>query len=113
MKCFNHHDVDALGQCKCCGKGLCVNCLTDLGDGLACKGKHEEIVKQITQLVSTNTKLTKNYSGVIFNLVCGLLFFIYGIIDKMSFIMLLGLVFIILGVVGGYTVYKSKSHLKS
>lgn len=108
MKCFNHHEADSVGLCKHCGKALCVDCLTDLDDGLACKGKHEEMVKQITRLVNTNTRLTKNYSGVIFNLVCGLIFFIYGIVDKMNFLMLLGLAFLVSSFVGGYTVYKSK-----
>ncbi len=108
MKCFNHHEIDAVGICKHCSKALCNSCHTDLGDGLACKGVHEEKVKLINRLIETNTKLTKNYSGVIFNLICGLIFFVYGLIDHMNFLVMLGLAFIILSMVGGYTTYKSK-----
>ena len=28
MKCFNHIDRDAVGQCTACGKGLCKECFT-------------------------------------------------------------------------------------
>ena len=27
MKCFNHHERDAFGICKTCGKGLCLDCI--------------------------------------------------------------------------------------
>ena len=27
MKCFNHHDRDAFGICKACGKALCLECM--------------------------------------------------------------------------------------
>ncbi|MGV7222033.1 MAG: hypothetical protein ACQ9MH_10940 [Nitrospinales bacterium] len=37
MKCFNHNEIDALGSCKSCHKGLCIECLFDTGNGLACK----------------------------------------------------------------------------
>lgn len=36
MKCYNHHDTDAVGVCKNCGKGICTDCLTDTGNGVAC-----------------------------------------------------------------------------
>jgi len=26
MKCFNHHTVDAVAVCACCGRGLCPDC---------------------------------------------------------------------------------------
>lgn len=47
MKCFNHNEIDASGQCKHCYKGLCKKCVTDLGHGLACKGVHEAEVEKI------------------------------------------------------------------
>ncbi len=31
MKCFNHTDRDAVGQCKSCGKGLCKDCFQQNG----------------------------------------------------------------------------------
>ncbi len=37
MKCFNHHDRDAFGICKVCGKGLCLECLKDEKGIITCK----------------------------------------------------------------------------
>jgi hypothetical protein len=42
MNCFNHRDRPAIGLCKACGKGLCGDCLTELPNGLACKGSCEK-----------------------------------------------------------------------
>jgi len=44
MRCFNHAEVRAVGLCKNCGKGICHECLVDLGNGLACKPQCEERV---------------------------------------------------------------------
>ena len=51
MRCFNHAEVRAVGLCKSCAKGICHDCLTDLGDGLACKAKCEE---KVTALMAYN-----------------------------------------------------------
>lgn len=37
MKCYNHHDRDAFGICKACGKGLCLECLKEDKGVLLCK----------------------------------------------------------------------------
>lgn len=38
MKCFNHHDRDAFGICRVCGKGLCLECLKETEFGhIICK----------------------------------------------------------------------------
>lgn len=51
MLCFNHPDRSAVGVCKACGRGLCPDCVTDLGHGLACRGVHEEAVNVLHRLV--------------------------------------------------------------
>ncbi len=56
MKCFNHSERDAVGTCKHCSKGLCMACLTDMGGGLACKGKCEDDVAYLNEM----TKKVKN-----------------------------------------------------
>jgi len=43
MNCFNHPDVPAVGICKACQKGLCMECAVDLGHGIACKSHQEEV----------------------------------------------------------------------
>jgi neural Wiskott-Aldrich syndrome protein len=45
MKCFSHRDVDAIGFCKYCCKGLCKGCFVEnVGGLLSCRGPCEEKV---------------------------------------------------------------------
>jgi hypothetical protein len=37
MKCSNHQEVDAIGVCSSCGKGLCPQCKLELGGKLYCQ----------------------------------------------------------------------------
>ncbi len=37
MKCYNHHDRDAFGVCKACGKGLCLECIEKQDGIVVCK----------------------------------------------------------------------------
>lgn len=53
MRCFYHHQVEAVGSCKNCNKGLCPECAVDVGDGLACKGQCE------TKVQDHNTYIAK------------------------------------------------------
>ncbi|RJP47714.1 MAG: hypothetical protein C4583_16315 [Anaerolineaceae bacterium] len=43
MNCFNHLDVPAVGICKYCQKGLCIECAVNLEYGIACKNHQEEV----------------------------------------------------------------------
>jgi len=58
MRCYYHRDRDAVGLCKSCGKGLCDACQTDLGQGLACKDRCEEIVRGLIALIEHNVRAT-------------------------------------------------------
>jgi hypothetical protein len=58
MRCFYHQDKEAVGTCKACGKGVCVECAVDLGKGLACRGLCEESARAIIQLVDRNVQLS-------------------------------------------------------
>lgn len=57
MNCYNHPDRPAVGTCKACGKGLCADCSSDLGHGLACRGVHELYVAGLTALIERNIKI--------------------------------------------------------
>lgn len=48
MKCFGHPEIDAIGICKACGKGLCSICFVDTGLGLACNGTCQKVVTTVT-----------------------------------------------------------------
>ena len=107
MNCFYHRDKEAIGLCKHCSKGLCTDCATDLGHGLACKNKHESEVENIDMIISKNVK---NYAAApknvliapLFYLLAGIVFAGFGYFSRggmtdLPFI--LGVVFIIFGVV--------------
>lgn len=57
MLCFNHPEKEAVGICKACQRGLCSECATDLGHGLACKGKHEDQVNTLEMIISQSAKI--------------------------------------------------------
>ena len=111
MRCFYHQDKDAVGGCKSCGKGLCVECAVDLGKGLACRGRCEEDVRAVVELVDRNIKLQPTATRLIqaggsarlaaslFFLASGAVFLIYGLTSEreMTFVTILGVCFLAYG----------------
>lgn len=102
MNCFNHADRSATGSCKYCGKGLCPECVSDLGHGLACKNAHEQEVENLHMIISKNIKIYSSASThtlivPIFYLFLGVVFAGFGYFSKrgitdFSFIMGVGLI---------------------
>ncbi len=45
MVCYYHPERAAVGICKHCGRGLCLECTALVEDSLACKDRHEEQVR--------------------------------------------------------------------
>ena len=41
MRCFVHRDVEAIGTCRGCSKGVCAECVVDLGHSISCRGSCE------------------------------------------------------------------------
>jgi hypothetical protein len=111
MKCYYHHDRDAVGTCKSCQKGLCQECAVDLTQGLACKGHCEEDVKGLIQLIQTNIKLSATSHSLIrssrkvglmgagFYVLLGLMFVGWGFHDGLSFFIAMGVCFVIYGTI--------------
>jgi len=56
MDCFNHIDRPAVGICKHCNKGLCPDCSTDTGAGIACTATRIEEVESVNRLIASNKK---------------------------------------------------------
>ena len=54
MKCFYHPEASAVGTCKHCHRGLCRNCASEREGGLACRGRCEAMVDQVSALVQRN-----------------------------------------------------------
>jgi hypothetical protein len=57
MNCFKHNDRSAVGICKSCGKGVCMECAAQQTNGIACKGECEARVDLINKMVDNNAKL--------------------------------------------------------
>jgi cytochrome c biogenesis protein CcdA len=47
MRCFVHHDQEAVGTCRVCNKGLCPDCVVDLGHAISCRGACEREAEKI------------------------------------------------------------------
>jgi len=73
MKCFNHHDKDAVGICKSCNKGLCPDCAVDVGNGIACKGTCQNEVIALNTLIEANNIANKKGASA-----CSKNIFVYG-----------------------------------
>ena len=52
MNCFYHPQVVTVAICKNCNKGLCADCTSDVGNGIACKGKCEAEVLAINAIIN-------------------------------------------------------------
>ena len=57
MKCFYHPQADAVGICKNCQRGLCPGCASERDGGLACKGRCETAVDQVSALIRRNVQV--------------------------------------------------------
>ncbi len=51
MRCFYHPAVEAVGICKSCHRGLCVDCAAPVSNGLACRGRCEAEVEALDRIV--------------------------------------------------------------
>ena len=63
MNCFNHPSVPAVGICKACQKGLCMECAVDLVHGIACKN-HREDVELINDIQLYSKRAIQNTGGL-------------------------------------------------
>ena len=111
MNCFNHPDRPAIGFCKSCCKGLCVDCAASLPNGLACVNACEERVNLINQIIDNNRKVisaanVQVRSAGMFALLLGVVFCLFGFLpllisgnSSMLFLGIPGLVFAAFGVI--------------
>ena len=59
MRCFVHHDHEAIGICRACGKALCPDCAVDLGHAICCRGACEEETRKARALTIRSRELLK------------------------------------------------------
>jgi hypothetical protein len=119
MKCFYDPTQDAIGTCKSCCKGLSKEHAVDLGKGLACKGRCEEDVRNLIDLIDRNVSLSGAsvnlvkgsgktvYAASLFLLSAGAAFLVMGIVrDFDTFLTVLGAIFVAYGV---FTILRARS----
>ena len=102
MNCFYHPEKPAIALCKSCGRGLCLDCAADIGDGLACMSRCEERARIINRMIDTNKQIlsaanTQLRRGMVFTIVTGLLFGAFGFYLGFDRGGLPGIIFIALG----------------
>ena len=84
LNCYYHPNQPAVGQCKHCQRGLCLDCATDVDGSLACKDRHEEQVRALDILTTRNMLQTERIGSVyrrnaVFYTLVGLLFGGFGL----------------------------------
>ncbi len=107
MNCYNHPEKPAVGLCKSCYKGLCVECAATLPNGLACRQTCEERVALINKIIENNQKVVfaanaQVRTSAIFSLVLGVVLFIPFLISGNTGLLVMavpGLVFVVYGII--------------
>ena len=84
MICYYHPDRSAVGICKYCQRGLCIDCTALVNDSLACKNRHEGHVSGLNLMAERGILQAKRigpgYSrNAIFYFLVGVLFAGFGL----------------------------------
>ena len=84
VKCFNHHESDALGVCKHCQKGICSKCVTLVDNSMSCKGACEKEVAAYNYMMNKANRVYKNMGvrwnpSIFINGILGFIFLGYGL----------------------------------
>ncbi len=107
MHCYTHRDVEAIGVCGMCGRGLCTTCARETPSKLTCSDActaEAASQKSIIDFSKRNVTLTKSMrfpSSTIFMGSMGVLFLGWGLFEVLArgytsdwFIIALGVMFI-------------------
>lgn len=121
MKCFYHHEHDAVALCKSCHRAICPACAVDVPPGIACRNTCEADVAALN-LVLQRSKSAYQKTGTAYKrnaiatLVAGLVFFAVGAVPitmqgdyGSSFMVVLGMVFFL----WSYFSYKNGRQIES
>jgi hypothetical protein len=59
MRCFRHHEVEAVGLCKHCFKAVCSDCAEEVDGSVACAASCEDEVRALNYLMARATRMYK------------------------------------------------------
>jgi hypothetical protein len=101
LVCFYHPERQAVGLCKYCQRGLCSECAAISGDSLACRGLHEERVREMEAMLEKNILQSKRVGSdylrnTIFYGVVGILFAGFGL-SQLRWLGLQALIYLLIG----------------
>jgi hypothetical protein len=82
MRCFVHREVEAVGTCRACNKGLCSECVVDSGHSISCKGSCESKANTLNLQVANSTTVFQTHRrnrfvGPLFLIAMGAAFMVY------------------------------------
>lgn len=82
MRCYVHGDTEAVGTCRACNKGLCHDCVADLGHSISCKGGCENKANLLnTQVMQSSVVLRtqgrNRFFAPAFFIVMGIVFMLF------------------------------------
>ena len=112
MICYYHPDRPAVGICKYCQRGLCIDCAALVEDSLACSARHEEDVRGLNLMEQRGILQAKRVGpgylrNAIFYALVGILFAGFGLMQyrflglQAVFFMLIGL-FLLYAAIANY-----------
>jgi hypothetical protein len=78
VKCFNHHENEAVAICKNCQKALCDGCAADVGNGIACRDTCEQRVLALNALQRKGENALKRSSRTMYG--CAAFLFLMGVV---------------------------------
>jgi hypothetical protein len=110
MKCYNHPDRDSVAICKACGKAICHDCAHESQNGIACQQHCLDSLSKKKDLYTNQAAHLKNlkrmnFLGSFFSIGMGILFLYFssqGFGLVYDFVFLLGIGFIIYGIVAQF-----------
>lgn len=70
MECANHSERGAVAKCSACGKGLCLECATELDGVFSCRGECESALRVLVDATRRSERKTKRVAGAAMSVLC-------------------------------------------
>lgn len=109
MHCYRHAPAEALGICRSCGRGVCAQCVREVGLSLACSLECEERVRRGDALIANSEASFRQARRgsvvlVIFPILLGAVLCYFGLNERGWFNALtaMGSILILFGIVAGW-----------
>lgn len=122
MRCYNHPDKNAIAVCRSCGKAVCHQCAQETENAIACRQECVNALAdnrqfQVGLAAHFNNIKRLNMVGSFFSLIMSFLFIYFSFLGSgivYDFILLLGLGFLIYGLIAMLInlviLYRTKRH---